>query len=455
MLYHARMRQFFSCLNLFYLILAGAFCGAASAAALPDFSALVERVSPSVVNISTSQREALVPGAIQGVPPAPDEVFEAATLGSGFIISADGFVLTNYHVVRGAEEIIVKLSDRRQLPARVIGVDPPSDLALLKIAATDLPVAARGSAQALKVGEWVMAIGSPFGFDHSVTVGIVSAKGRSVGEEQYVPFIQTDVAINPGNSGGPLFNLAGEVVGVNSQIYSRTGGFMGVSFAIPIDLAMEVADQLREEGQVQRGWLGVNVQDVTRELAESFHMQRPEGALVRGVMKDSPAARAGIRVGDVILSFNQTAVLTADVLPPVVGRSPVGKPLPLTVLRDGKRLSLQANLGVLAAETLASWEAAETDSGRLGLVVRDLRDEERATLGVTEGGVLVEQVSTGPGRAAGIQPGDVLLRLDQKPVEGAGQFARLVETLPVGKAIAILLQRQGEALFVALRLDGR
>lgn len=450
MLYHACMRQLFSC-----LILIGAFCGAATAAVPPDFSALVEKVSPSVVNISTSQRDASWPGATQGVPPAPDEVFEAATLGSGFIISPDGFVLTNYHVVRGAEEIIVKLSDRRQLPARVIGVDPPSDLALLKIAATDLPVAARGSAQALKVGEWVMAIGSPFGFDHSVTVGIVSAKGRSVGEEQYVPFIQTDVAINPGNSGGPLFNLAGEVVGVNSQIYSRTGGFMGVSFAIPIDLAMEVAAQLREEGQVQRGWLGVNVQDVTRELAESFHMQRPEGALVRGVMKDSPAARAGIQVGDVILNFNQTAILTAGVLPPVVGRSPVGKPLPLTVLRNGKPVNLHVNLGVLAAETLASWEAAETESDRLGLVVRELRDEERATLGVAEGGVLVEQVSAGPGRTAGIQPGDVLLRLDQKPIEDTGQFASLVEALPVGKAMAILLQRQGEALFVALRLDGR
>lgn len=453
MFYHARMRYLFSCLIL--VGLSGVLNTVALAAVPPDFSALVEQVSPSVVNISTSQREGVWPGVAEGTPPAPDEVFEAATLGSGFIISPDGFVLTNYHVVRGAEEIIVKLSDRRQLPARVVGVDPPSDLALLKIAATDLPVAARGSAQALKVGEWVMAIGSPFGFDHSVTVGIVSAKGRSVGEEQYVPFIQTDVAINPGNSGGPLFNLAGEVVGVNSQIYSRTGGFMGVSFAIPIDLAMEVAAQLREEGQVQRGWLGVNVQDVTRELAESFHMQRPEGALVRGVMQDSPAAQAGIRVGDVILSFNKSAVVTAAVLPPVVGRSPVGEPLPLTVLRDGKPVQLQVSLGVLAAETLASWEEAETDSGRLGLVVREVRDEERATLGVAEGGVLVEQVSAGPGRTAGIQPGDILLRLDQKPIKDVRQFDRLVGGLPVGKAMAVLLQRQGDTLFVALRLDGR
>lgn len=450
------------------------FAGAGHAAGrggLPDFSGLVERVSPAVVNISTTQRTVAgildrqgYQGALEddgqsedGMAPPEPGYFDATSLGSGFIISSDGHILTNYHVVRGAAEVIVKLSDRRQLPAKVLGVDPPSDLALVKIEARDLPVADISPAGELKVGEWVLAIGSPFGFDHSVTVGIVSAKGRSVGTEQYVPFIQTDVAINPGNSGGPLFNLDGEVVGINSQIYSRTGGFMGVSFAIPIDLAMEVVEQLKTSGRVSRGWLGVNVQDVTRELAESFKMSRPEGALVRGVQHDSPASRAGIRIGDIILKFDGEAVHTAGDLPPLVGRGMAGRLMPLTVLRNGTAVALEVMLGELPVKEEAAEAAIFPDEqlDRIGLLARDLRLEERRLLDVGEGGVLVERVAQGPAHQAGLRPGDVILMVDQTRVTGLAQFDRLIDDLPVGKAVAILIQRQGGSLFLPLRLDGR
>ncbi|MFT6624533.1 MAG: serine protease Do, partial [Cycloclasticus sp.] len=290
---------------------------------LPDFTALVEANSNAVVNISTTQKSP----QLQSFLPPDFEIPENApygdllkhffgergaiprqrdshSLGSGFIISRDGFLLTNHHVVKDADEIIVRLQDRRELKATLVGSDERTDVALLKVEANDLPVVKFGSSEALKVGEWVFAIGSPFGFDSSVTAGIVSAKGRSLPQENYVPFIQTDVAINPGNSGGPLFNLNGEVVGINSQIYSRSGGFMGLSFAIPIDVALNVSNQLKESGHVVRGWLGVRIQDVTRELAESFDMKKPHGALVAQVLPDSPAEKAGIKVGDVIVSFN-------------------------------------------------------------------------------------------------------------------------------------------------------
>ncbi|MGD2112551.1 MAG: Do family serine endopeptidase, partial [Gammaproteobacteria bacterium] len=314
---------------------------------LPSFTGLVKDASPAVVNISTSQKVRTgMPQLPEGfeIPDLPEdspfgELFkyffdhgdegdpgfhDAKSLGSGFIISKDGYILTNYHVVNEADEVIVRLSDRRELKAEVIGEDKRSDIALVKIEAHDLPVVKIGRSRDLEVGEWVLAIGSPFGFDLSATAGIVSAKGRSLPRENYVPFIQTDVAINPGNSGGPLFNQNGEVVGVNSQIYSRTGGYMGLSFAIPIEVAMDVVEQLKTKGHVSRGWLGVLIQDVTLDLAESFGMKKPRGALVAKVLPDSPAQAAGIKVGDVIVEFNNREVINSANLPPIVGSSQVG-----------------------------------------------------------------------------------------------------------------------------------
>jgi serine protease Do len=332
----------------------------ARAEGLPDFTELVRKNSPAVVNISTTQKITRngprLPHGLHQFPegsPFDDffrrffgdregesRSFETHSLGSGFIISSDGYIITNYHVIRDADTIIVRFSDRRELEAKVVGNDERSDLALLKVEAKGLPTLKQGDSKQLKVGEWVLAIGSPFGFEHSATAGIVSAVGRSLPEESYVPFIQTDVAINPGNSGGPLFNLAGEVVGINSQIYSRTGGFMGLSFAIPIDVAMEAVEQLKEKGQVTRGWLGVVIQDVTRELAESFGLERPQGALVAKVLAGSPAAAGGIQVGDIILNFGGSPVPRSSALPPLVGRAEIGEPVNVQVLRSGDRKTL-------------------------------------------------------------------------------------------------------------------
>lgn len=311
-------------------------------AQLPEFTELVEQASPAVVNISTRQ---VIPTQaagmqqmpdLEGLPPMFREFFErsipqlpqqaprqrqAQSLGSGFIISADGYVLTNNHVVADADEIVVRLSDRSELEAKLVGADPRTDVALLKVEGKNLPTVKLGKSEALKVGEWVVAIGSPFGFDHSVTAGIVSAKGRSLPDENYVPFIQTDVAINPGNSGGPLFNLDGEVVGINSQIFTRSGGFMGLSFAIPIDVAMNVADQLKAEGKVSRGWLGVVIQEVNKDLAETFGLDKPAGALVAQVLENGPAAKGGLQVGDVILALDGQPILVSADLPHLVGTS--------------------------------------------------------------------------------------------------------------------------------------
>jgi serine protease Do len=305
------------------------------------------------------------------------------------------------------------------------------------------------------VGEWVLAIGSPFGFDYSVTAGIVSAKGRSLPTENYVPFIQTDVAINPGNSGGPLFNLDGEVVGINSQIYSRTGGFMGLSFAIPIEVAMNVVAQLKDKGYVSRGWLGVFIQEVTQELAESFGMDKPMGALVARVMEDSPAEKAGIRVGDVILSFDGRPVRTSASLPPMVGATAVGRKVPVRVNRNGKEITLRVLLGELPeedsrAETESPAEQAKT--GVLGLEVVEPTAELRSALDLPEGGVLVREVGEGPARQAGVRAGDVITMLDGKPVESVRQFKALVESLPRGKSLAMLVQREQGPIFLALRV---
>jgi len=448
-----------------------------AARGLPDFTGLVEQNRAMVVNISTSQKRKVVsprhrlPKGFK-IPDLPkdspfNEFFRrffgegqieernTQSLGSGFIISADGYVITNNHVVQYADEIIVRLSDRREFKAKLVGADKRSDIALLKIDATGLPTARLGTNYDLKVGEWVLAIGSPFGFDYSVTAGIVSAKGRSLPSENYVPFIQTDVAINPGNSGGPLFNLNGEVVGVNSQIFSRTGGFMGLSLAIPIDVAVNVVDQLKKNGRVSRGWLGVLIQDVTRELAESFGLDKPHGALVAKVLEDSPAARAGIKVGDVVLAFDGKRVDHSADLPPIVGGTTVGTRVPVEVRRHGRTLTLYVKTAELPGDDKLR-EAANSRPGsavadNLGLSVSELSDAQRKELNLAQRGVVVDEVSDGPARDAGIRKGDIILMIGGRKVVGVSQFKQTVDDLPAGKAVSILVQRQGNPIFLALK----
>lgn len=449
----------------------------ASATSLPDFTELVRTLSPAVVNISTSQHTKAHPALPKGmeIPDLPEdspfgELFrhffgeggsmpqqrDTQSLGSGFIISEDGYILTNYHVVHGADEILVRTSDHSEHVAQVIGSDKRSDIALIKIKATELPVVQTGSSDELKVGEWVLAIGSPFGFDHSVTAGIVSAKGRSLPSENYVPFIQTDVAINPGNSGGPLFNLEGEVVGVNSQIYSRTGGFMGLSFAIPIDVAMNVVEQLKTTGHVTRGWLGVLIQDVTRELAESFGMDMPRGALVAQVLPNSPAQAAGLQVGDVILSFNGKKIRNSAGLPPMVGTSPVNRDAKLTILRNGDSAQIKVKIGELPAEQdlkLAGGAREPARASLIGVTVADLTATQRQELDIQQSaGVYVEAVKEGPAQQAGIREGDVILKINNQWIEDAAGFREMVDDLPAGRSVAVLVQRSSGPLFLALRL---
>ena len=459
--------------------------GSAVAASLPDFSELVEGNSAAVVNISTKQAEKLKRAMPHGfkMPDVPDDSpfhdflkrffgddlempdqFDSRSLGSGFIISGDGYVMTNHHVVAEADEIIVRLSDRREFVAKVIGSDKASDVALIKIDATDLPTVRIGKSGELKVGEWVLAIGSPFGFDHSATAGIVSAKGRSLPSENYVPFIQTDVAINPGNSGGPLFNLDGEVVGINSQIYSRTGGFMGLSFAIPIEVAMNVVDQLRSTGRVARGYLGVLVQDVTRELAESFGLRRPSGALVAQVLPDGPAAKAGIRPGDVVLEFNSKELNNSAQLPPLVGASRINEPADLVVLRSGKRMEFKVTVAELPGEDEDQPAKAATGpkapqppkADVLGLVVGELTDEQRKRNGIeAKTGVVVRGVEAGAARAAGVREGDVIAMFDGQEVTSPSQFHDLVGKTPAGRSVAVLVHRREGPMFLALRMPSK
>lgn len=445
------------------------------AAELPDFTGLVKSLSPAVVNISTinepeaqSDSNALRGPNGEEVPEIFRDFFRGfqgpnggapranpQSLGSGFIISDDGYVLTNHHVVDGADKVMVRLNDRRELEAEVIGSDQRSDVALLKIEASDLPTLEVGSSEALEVGEWVLAIGSPFGFDHSVTAGIVSAKERSLAGDSYVPFIQTDVAINPGNSGGPLFNLDGQVVGINSQIYTRSGGFMGLSFAIPIDVAMEVADQLRDQGFVKRGWLGVIIQEVTRDLAESFGLDKPSGALVAQVLPDSPALAAGLQEGDVIIGFNGREIGLSSELPAQVGRVAPGKSADVDIFRNGKTLTLQVEIGLLPsqqelAQTMRPDEPNKSTS--LGLNVRDLTDEDKERFEVSAG-VLVEGVTAGPAAQAGVSAGDIITTLNGEAVSSVSQLSDLVESLPTDRPVALRIIRGGSPVYLALRVE--
>lgn len=448
-------------------------------AQLPDFTQMVEAASPAVVNISTRQKvkqrsvqansqkmpdlEGLPPEFREfferGMPQAPREQGgrqrEAQSLGSGFIISADGYVLTNNHVVAGADEIIVRLADRSELEATLIGGDPRTDVALLKIAGKNLPTLKLGKSDDLKVGAWVLAIGSPFGFDHSATAGIVSAKGRSLPNENYVPFIQTDVAINPGNSGGPLFNLDGEVVGINSQIFTRSGGFMGLSFAIPIDVAMDVANQLKASGKVTRGWLGVVIQEVNKDLAESFGLEKPAGALVAQVLVDGPAAKGGLQVGDVILSLNgQPIIMSAD-LPHLVGALKAGDKAELSVVREGDRKVLTMTVGALPEDDEALVASSASGSGvssnRLAVSVVELTAEQKKALDLSSG-VLVREVLDGPAALMGVRPGDVITHLNNQVINSSKTFAKVAKELPKDRSVSMRVLREGRASFITFKL---
>jgi serine protease Do len=448
-------------------------------AQLPDFTEMVKTNGVAVVNISTTQKAPPEaenapeqPQLPEGMPPELEEFFkrfleeqgggyvprDTTSLGSGFVISSDGYVLTNSHVVKDADEIVVKLSDRRELVAKVIGTDARTDVALLKVEAKDLPAVTIGEPNKLQVGEWVLAIGSPFGFEQSVTAGIVSAKGRSLPGGNYVPFIQTDVAINPGNSGGPLFNMEGKVVGINSQIYSRTGGFMGLSFAIPMDVVMNVVDQIKATGKAAHGWLGVQIQDVTRELAESFGMKRPQGALVSKVLPDSPAEKAGLQIGDIVTEFNGQPIETSGDLPPMVGITPINNKATLKIIRQGETKNIDFKVGLLPDEVdkLAEAKAAPSPKlshNRLGINVIDLTDQQRETLQVTKNGVLVQDVAKGAAKDAGIQRGDVILRIQNNVIRDAADFEKTVKNLPTGKSVAVLIQRQGSPVFLAIKVE--
>ena len=446
--------------SLFVLVPLTGLLLACSRPALPDFTVLVEEAAPAIVNISGTAAEQ-APGQTRDHPlyewfrdfldpdaPAPPEGESVPrdSLGSGFIISDDGEILTNNHVVAQADEIIVTLADRRQFQARVIGRDPASDLALLKIDADDLTPLRFGSSAELKVGAWVLAIGSPFGFEQTVTAGVVSAKRRALGSEQYVPYIQTDAAINPGNSGGPLFNLDGEVIGINSQIYSQTGGYMGLSFAVPADTARMVIEQLREFGKVRRGWLGVVIQDVDRDLAQSFELERAAGALVSHVEPDSPAAEAGLQPGDVILSVDGEAVPSSGALPPMVGQHAPGDRIRLGIVRGGKRLKVRVMLSELAGDELASSATDWT-----GLRLAPLNEQQRARAGVSSG-LRVQAVASGsPAAAAGLQAGDWLLNWAGRELDSVEAFRALASGMARGASAPVLVMRGDRSLFLALK----
>lgn len=428
-------------------------------AGLPDFSAIIRECGPAVVNIQVvgagNPRAALAEEADDPMLrffrrfglPKPSQAPPRQAEGSGFIVSPDGIILTNAHVVDGAREVTVKLTDRRELKARVVGIDKPTDVAVLRVEAHGLPVARLGAATPLKVGEWVLAIGSPFGFENSATAGIVSAKARVLPDETYVPFIQTDVAVNPGNSGGPLFNLRGEVVGINSHIYSQTGGYQGLSFAIPIELALQVKDQILQAGKVTRGRIGIAVQDMNQALAQSFSLKQATGALVSSVEAGSPAEKAGVKPGDVILELDGAAIQSAADLPPLIAALKPGDQANLALWRDGARQKLAVRTGEQVQEAMADADRS-AQGGRLGLAVRPLSPEERRASGLN-GGLLVLEVA-GAAARAGIRDGDIVLALNGTPV-------RSIETLrslaaKAGKHLALLVQRADAKLFVPLTL---
>ena len=447
---------------------------------LPDFTELAEKQSPVVVNISSIQKNRANPmmqGSPEdeqmqeffkrfgipvppGMPPQNGRGQQATpekqvyATGSGFIVTPDGYILTNAHVVKDADEVMVKLNDKREFKAKVIGIDLRTDVAVLKVNATNLPKVNIGNPDTIKVGEWVAAIGAPFGLENTMTVGIVSAKGRALPQENFVPFIQTDVAINPGNSGGPLFNLKGEVIGINSQIYSRTGGYMGLSFAIPINVAMDVMNQLKANGKVIRGWLGIAIQEVTKELSESFGMKNTNGALVAGIEKGAPADKGGLLPGDVIIKFDGKMIESSSDLPKAVGNTKPGKTVVAEVFRKGSVKTLNLTVGEMPsdqAEVIASNKTPEkAEVNRLGLVLKEAPPLQRKKMNGKKGLLVVD--AQGSAAAAGIRRGDIVLALNNSEVESADAFAKEVSTIPNGKTVALLILRNDETLYVPVKI---
>jgi serine protease Do len=433
-------------------------------ASATDFSGIVERYGPAVVNISVVGKAQQTPAAEidpsdpfsqffgfdprgpRGRAPGPNPLVRGQ--GSGFIVSADGLILTNAHVVDGAQEVTVKLTDRREFRAKVLGADKQTDIAVIRIDAKDLPFVKLGDPNAAKVGEPVLAIGSPYGFESTATAGIISAKSRSLPEDTYVPFIQTDVAVNPGNSGGPLFNMRGEVIGINSQIYSRTGGYQGLSFAIPSDVAVRVQEQLVKHGKVTRGRLGVSIQEVNQALADSFGLKKLQGALVSSVEKGSPAERAGLEPGDVIVGFNGREINRSSDLPAQVAAVAPGTSAKLDVIRKGAPKTLTVSIGEMKDANVAQRDDAGPQQGRLGLAVRPLAKEEQREAGVS-GGLLVEDAS-GPAAKSGIQPGDIVLSVNGTPVTSVEQLRSIAGK--AGKHVALLVQREDAKIFVPIDL---
>ena len=443
---------------------------------LPDFTELAEKHGAEVVNISVTQNVHADPSAmpfpgmegdeqmqeffkrfgIPGMPGqgAPQQDYKSQSLGSGFIISSDGYILTNAHVVNEADEVIVKLYDKREFKAKIIGVDKRTDVALVKIEATGLPKVNVGDPAKLKVGEWVAAIGSPFGLENTMTAGIVSAKGRALPQENFVPFIQTDVAINPGNSGGPLFNLAGEVVGINSQIYSRSGGSMGLSFSIPIDVAIDISNQLKASGKITRGWLGIAIQEITKELAESFGMKNTNGALVASVEKNGPADKGGLEAGDVITKFDGKAITSSADLPRAVGATKPGKIAAVEVLRKGAVKTLSMGVGEMPTETAEATQNSKpvpkAEANRIGLTLKELTPQQKKKLNGKNGLLVVE--SAGAAAQAGIRRGDVVLGLNNSESQSVDLFNKQINAVAVGKTIAVLVLRGENTLYVPIKV---
>ncbi len=439
-------------------------CALTAHAQLPDFTVLIEKNSTAVVKITTvetnsSRRRESIP---QGqIPDALRDLFnqrrgperKARSMGSGFIISSDGYILTNNHVVGTAKQITVRLNDRREYEAEIIGLDPRSDLALLKIDEKELPVVHFGEPDELRVGEWVVAIGSPFGLDYSASTGIVSAIGRSIPTargEDYVPFIQTDVAINPGNSGGPLFNLDGEVVGINSQIYTRSGGSIGLSFAIPVSVALEVVAQLKEKGHVDRGWLGVYIQDVDKNLAQSLGLKKPQGALLAQLEPGGPADKAGLKAGDVVVRFNGQPVVEASDLPHIVGLLAAGKKVDATVIRRGKERIMSVNVGARPGEGRT---AANGGGDILGLDVDDLDDEALEKRRLSGGIVVVKVYPDSSAANAGLQVGDVLVQLGYQTLNDMSDYDSILKQLPTGTPVALRFFRRGRSIFRTIEVN--
>lgn len=465
------MNPFPNLAKSFVLALLLLTCSFGATAQLPNFTQIVKDSSPAVVKIiveHTARRGGQGSSGQQEIPESLRRFFEyrgappqgqQMSMGSGFIISKDGFIVTNNHVVQGADSVLVRLSDRREFEAEVVGTDPRSDLALIRIEAADLTVLTLAGAEELDVGEWVLAIGSPFGLDYSVTAGIVSAKGRSLPTERnenYVPFIQTDVAINPGNSGGPLFNLEGEVVGVNSQIFTRSGGSIGLSFAIPVSVVRNVVAQLKSDGRVTRGWLGVTIQDVDKNLAESFGLDRPRGALIVDLADGSPAKKSGLQSGDIIINFDGHDIPASADLPHVVGLIAPGTSVPVQIMRDQKLKKLRVSVGGLDADdsySLATGEAAEGRGGRLGLVIEAAGSETLERAGIA-GAVVVREVVPGSvASKAGVLSGDLITLIGSSPIKSIDAFNKATADLPNNGSIPMRLIRRGAPMFIGLKLE--